>query len=275
MTLTLSPPRMRVLTPPLRRQPFSRHTIAGLVCWLDFADAKTITLGTGISQIRDKSGFNRHASQPTAARQPAWNSAQINCRSVASFDGNNKCIYFSINNLGKCTLNPITPDAWCYFLIARITSGTNGTLIAKNTGSTNINHRLYYDGANGSPPRAQFRGQVTTLETDARGATAITHFIQFDESPTKSSLNGGNLLDHSVGTSAIQDVPIIIGARWDNSASDTIGFPVTADIAEVLFFGRALTTPERQFVEGYLAWKWGTVNALPSTHPYKSIPLYL
>jgi hypothetical protein len=40
-------------------------------------------------------------------------------------------------------------------------------------------------------------------------------------------------------------------------------------IAEVLVYTRALSTDDRQTVEGYLAWKWGLQAALPSTHPYR------
>lgn len=39
-------------------------------------------------------------------------------------------------------------------------------------------------------------------------------------------------------------------------------------IHEVIGYNVALTTSQRQQVEGYLAWKWGVQNSLPITHPY-------
>jgi hypothetical protein len=39
-------------------------------------------------------------------------------------------------------------------------------------------------------------------------------------------------------------------------------------IGEVIVFPYALGDPERQHIEGYLAWKWGIQNRLPNTHPY-------
>lgn len=46
---------------------------ASLALWLDADDASTITLnGSNVSQWDDKSGNNRHASQATAANQPAY-----------------------------------------------------------------------------------------------------------------------------------------------------------------------------------------------------------
>jgi hypothetical protein len=38
---------------------------------------------------------------------------------------------------------------------------------------------------------------------------------------------------------------------------------------EVLFYSGAITTIQRQVLEGYLAWKWGRQADLPVGHPYK------
>ena len=46
-----------------------------------------------------------------------------------------------------------------------------------------------------------------------------------------------------------------------------------SELGELIIFSKALNTAERQQVEGYLAWKWGLVANLPSTHPYKNSPL--
>ncbi len=44
------------------------------------------------------------------------------------------------------------------------------------------------------------------------------------------------------------------------------------DCFEILYFNRTLSTLERQTVEGYLAWKWGTPSSLPERHPFKQFP---
>ena len=41
-------------------------------------------------------------------------------------------------------------------------------------------------------------------------------------------------------------------------------------IAEFLIYKKALSTNERQMIEGYLAWKWGLNSNLPSNHLYKN-----
>jgi len=56
------------------------------------------------------------------------------------------------------------------------------------------------------------------------------------------------------------------------SAGMTIGnvadAPMIGDIAEVVAMGWALSTSDRQTLEGYLAWKWGLQALLPGGHPY-------
>jgi hypothetical protein len=47
--------------------------------------------------------------------------------------------------------------------------------------------------------------------------------------------------------------------------------PFIGFMGEVIVFNTALTTFQRQSMEGYLAWKWGLQNNLPDEHPYKFI----
>ena len=60
--------------------------------WLDADDASTITIATGVSEWRDKSGNNRHASQPTSGLQPALTPAGLNGKNVVSWDGSGKIL---------------------------------------------------------------------------------------------------------------------------------------------------------------------------------------
>ena len=39
---------------------------------------------------------------------------------------------------------------------------------------------------------------------------------------------------------------------------------------EIILTTGTLSPEDRQKLEGYLAWKWGTQAALPGGHPYKS-----
>jgi hypothetical protein len=65
---------------------------------------------------------------------------------------------------------------------------------------------------------------------------------------------------------------LYIGAYADTGGTTPrAGYYFKGDMGEVLVYNRALSTQDRQTVEGYLAWKWGLQNNLPTTHPYYNI----
>lgn len=49
-------------------------------------------------------------------------------------------------------------------------------------------------------------------------------------------------------------------------------FFLNGDIGEIIVTNTALSTTDRQTLEGYLAYKWGLTASLPSNHPYKTDP---
>jgi hypothetical protein len=53
--------------------------------------------------------------------------------------------------------------------------------------------------------------------------------------------------------------------------SNAIAGYLNGYIYEVIVTNSVLTAIERQRLEGHLAWKWGIVDLLPSTHPFKRI----
>jgi hypothetical protein len=46
-------------------------------------------------------------------------------------------------------------------------------------------------------------------------------------------------------------------------------------MGDVVWCNLAITTSQRQKLEGYLAWKYSSASLLPGGHPYKSRPPYL
>jgi hypothetical protein len=45
-------------------------------------------------------------------------------------------------------------------------------------------------------------------------------------------------------------------------------FMTPINFNEIVIYDRAITTTQRQQIEGYLAWKWGLQSQLPFIHPY-------
>jgi hypothetical protein len=49
-----------------------------------------------------------------------------------------------------------------------------------------------------------------------------------------------------------------------------VQYPSYVAFNEILVYSNALTTGQRQQVEGYLAWKWRKTADLSASHPYKT-----
>ena len=69
-------------------------------------------------------------------------------------------------------------------------------------------------------------------------------------------------------TNPIRRLAINPGANMANPPVTDTRANSDCEIAEVLVFNRVLSNPERQSIEGYLAWKWGIIDYLPDAHPY-------
>ena len=90
--------------------------------------------------------------------------------------------------------------------------------------------------------------------------------LSFNNTATSLAMNGaitpttGTQISPTTGTS-----PLYI--CFDPNSYTTV------NIGEVIIYNTsAISTTQRQSIEGYLAWKWGLTSSLPSTHPFKSVP---
>jgi hypothetical protein len=52
------------------------------------------------------------------------------------------------------------------------------------------------------------------------------------------------------------------------NANSVYGFSMFANVNEVIVYNRALSSTERELVEGYLGWKWSLKSLLPAGNPY-------
>ena len=84
-------------------------------------------------------------------------------------------------------------------------------------------------------------------------------------------LNGSLLNTGITGSTSLVTAFTIpeIGRRYGNTMYCTYH---DFNLFEMVVYVPALTTSQRQQVEGYLAWKWGTQSTLINTHPYYSAP---
>ena len=62
---------------------------------------------------------------------------------------------------------------------------------------------------------------------------------------------------------------VVVGSWYDNGTTTRSNY-FTGEIAEIIVYAGALTTAERQKIEGYIAHRYGVQSNLPATHPYRN-----
>lgn len=135
----------------------------------------------------------------------------------------------------------------------------------------------YYSNGTQTTWIANNQGLISPNGTGLFGGNATTASWTAGQL-NKANLNGGAEFTVVSGTTALPAPNSIIVAYNSTSSMTGINY-IGSDrnissrgwsgaISEVIGFTATLSTTDRQKIEGYLAWKWGTQASLPTTHPY-------
>lgn len=233
--------------------------LSSLKVWLDADDASTITTATGVSEWRGKSGNSEKFTQATGSAQPTVVANGQNSRSIVRFNGTSQRleggpVLTAQNNFSiGAVLKPSSDSEMTWFA-----SGYGGQagFGAKSLQSTvaNTGHMLTKFGVvniySGYKPGQVATLVVWTVETDNKPRLYGNGTLQFTATDTST---------FKTATSAA-----FVGST---SRSDEL---FAGDIMELMYLNTALSTADRQKLEGYLAHKWGLQSSLPGNHPYKT-----
>lgn len=219
--------------------------------WLDADSPSSITLnGATVSQWNDLSGNGRNATQATASNQPTYTANGLNSKPVLTFDGTNDELFFSGTRNSQ-------------FSVATIVKTNLGESGYFQFGSVNTYGSMFAEL--GTLYRARGAAFADATTPFIAGETAIL-VGKYD---TTVSIWKNGAIGTSV-SSALMPMP-------PNTAS-TIGslgtgiYYLKGFMGEIVVANEDLSTDNRQKLEGYLAWKWGTQSSLPVSHPYYSAP---
>ena len=218
----------------------SMKAIPGIQLWLDSADpAATGTapaVGSAVSTWVDKSGVGNNA---TGVGSPTYSAAGIR------FDGSSQ--YFSTN------LTSHAPTESAFAVVSLKTLDTPSGIL----GFDRIRGREWWvvgGTMSWKSEIAEDRMLGGTLSTGVQTLCAqlysggtVTAFLN----GTQALSQGGSVGSATGGT--------LIGSYGN-------GALLNGTISEIVVFNTALTVPQRQLVEGYLANKWNI--PLPTAHPY-------
>jgi hypothetical protein len=233
-------------------------TIPGCVLWLDAADASTITGTTTVSEWRDKSGNGNTLSQTTSSQQPTIVANVVGALPVVRFTGTST----SSTSLQRSTFTSLGTQGITFILVERNMTdpGLAGAAPFSFGATGSPNSGIVYQNNGGLQPFAgiAFNSSTPRIHIYYRPNTS--------GSGTATGYENGTsvvIVDTTTGT---YSTTFAVGLRLAGS------LPMSGDICEIIFFNTALTTSQRQQIEGYLATKWGLRDKLHTTHPYSSVP---
>jgi hypothetical protein len=153
---------------------------------------------------------------------------------------------------------------------------SNSTDFLVCTPSANSATTSYLTGRSGAPGGSpawiiNLYGEVSTISFFASGlhidapvqtSTLLVSAKLEQYGQVSQYLNGSTIATSSIG--ALDD-----GTQYRNYEINPSG-AFDGYVYEWLQYPFALTKPEREYVEGHLAWKWNFASNLPAGHPYKT-----
>jgi hypothetical protein len=228
--------------------PFSPTDLSGLSLWLK-ADAGVTTSGSNVTAWADQSGNGNNATT-IEGLEPTLVSNTLNSKPVLRFNGTGKKMFLS---------SSIGGTAYTIVIVCKNNDNVNGSMFLW---STDENFGKYIASITSESYNASARNKFILSELDAGGggeesviawsSTAVNnnYFIgtAIQNGGGKAYSNGSGGTD-SLGTFGAENNFDLIGGYG-------FGYELDGDVAEIISYNRAVTTPERQQVEAYLNTKY-------------------
>jgi hypothetical protein len=243
--------------------------IPGCALWLDAADSTTlfqniagtipVVNGSQIQLWKDKSTNANNASNSQTVM--TYNRIGLNGLPAISFPGT-QTTGFSLSG----ALLPNGSSNASYFFVLNKNNSTVQVYFTHG-GATQL--KQFYAGGGLTIDRSG-----TPLISDATSIVNLNTIVSCTTTSLSTGVNGwrnGNVFS---STGATFSWNVNTTAAWLGSGGTAgTNFIYAGVISEVIVYNSALSTRQRQQVEGYLAYKWGLRVSLPANHPYKNIPV--
>lgn len=227
---------------------FSPLSAPGVFCWLDSADASTVTIdgSSNIGAVNDKSGFGNNAIQGNTTMKPTYALNHINGRNAMVFDGNDDILTIPHNSGWNVT-------SFSFYCVTRHdpTIDPWGAYVYREDGAS---LRKYLFGGNGGTGHFISSNEWTLVN----GPGSIANLFQIsvvknDTVDMNAWINGALFANRTPVTNSLNPaVPTNIGGGAPS------GYSWRGPICEIIFANVAHNTAARQEIENYLRTKWGT-----------------
>lgn len=244
-----------------------------LSAWYDASQINTLTIGASnkVTNWADRSGNGRNLAQANSAKQPTYNTVGFNKRLPGVvFDGSD----------GIRGAFGATATVWNGFVVFQINTNVQfGRLLglARSDGADYLGGNGYglliTDDTSGALGIYSYDSLKLSSLNWVTGVYTDPHLAVCVNSGSQNTVG----LDGTMGTSAsyspASKTPdyVELGATVDGTTT-----PLNGVIVEAMVLAGALTTRERQMIEGYLAWHWRHTawsgTRLSASHPFGNRP---
>jgi len=246
-------------------------SIPGCVLWLDGNDTSTMTFnGSAITQWNDKSGSGNYVSQATLSNAPTLGTSQNGLNTVY-FATNNQQLVSSQNSATSGNASrTVIALFWCptssssFYMVTGTEGGSTPPTAwghCKNA-NADVDYPFNY-GGNGESYTFVYSTPNPILTYCQFNSAAATMSNYYSTTGSGADSTIGNFLTKTSVTLNTTAGVWYFGKRQQNGTGS-----VTSHLMEMIQYNSALTSTQRQQVEGYLAAKWGIQVQLPNTHPY-------
>ena len=237
---------------------FIPNSLPGCQLWLDAADqsAMTFSSGTTVSLWKDKSG---NGNDGTPNTDVTWD--------VNGFGSGRPTMTFTNSQwfLGNISITGNQFTAFCVFNMNSESTTYARVLALGANGQNDYNDNAYMCIVRlGDDVFSNYRnGGYSAINIALNTNELTTSWI--DGTTSYISQYGGTPATiGSSGNFGVSSYAIGNNTNAEDGSSPFYGF-----ISEIIVYNTAMSTSQRQQVEGYLAWKWGLQSSLPETHAYK------
>ena len=242
--------------------------------WQDAADPSTITIATGVSEWRDKSGNGRHFTQATGANQPSYSETGFLGRPGITFDGADDRLL--LTGISSQITNQTHGVYWVFSRISGNAggSGYNPTISIRTANGADGGALHYVKNSGGFGASYPYFGQPTSASYDLTSGAAYQNnigYVMSFQANAPSAATGWSVRRSGTleGTTNTISTPNTNNDGYILAHQSNPARFLNCVFAEVLMV-QNMNTVLRQKVEGYLAWKWGIT--LAATHPFANRP---
>jgi len=230
---------------------YSPRSISGLALWLDAADIATVSrTGSSVTAWNDKSGNGCNATQVTEGNRPTYI---------------NNGVTFTASSSNFMNINVPFNTSHSVFLVGSSVSGSSNYYYGRVAGGAAPSIIQYYIGRSIEYFDGSDRGVFSASPPTT--SPFMVNFVRSFGNNVSGFYFGSNAFSIPQTWTFDTVNPWAYIGRSDNNSNY-----LNATISEFLIFRTALSTNQRQQIEGYLAWKWGLQKSLPSSHPFYLIP---